>query len=134
MPQINIAAVVVAAVASFAASGAWYAVLGNTVAQLQQQWRGAKAEPDKPVVPEMLAFFATALVIAFATAFLVGLTDISGFVPAAGLGLLLWVGFCATQWIGSILGEDVPVQLAAIHAGDWLLHMLIITVIVAIWR
>jgi hypothetical protein len=45
---------------------------------------------------------ATRLVIAFVVAVIIGLADISGFVPAAGFGLLLWVGFALTQWIGSI--------------------------------
>lgn len=134
MPEINLVAVVVAAAASFAASAAWYAVLGNAVARLQQQWRGAKSAQDAPVLVQMLAFFAAALVLAFVTACIVGLTDITGVVPAFGLGLLLWIGFCATQWVSSIVGENVPVQLAAIHAGDWLLHMLIITVIVGTWQ
>jgi len=54
--------------------------------------------------------------------------------PSVGLGLVLWIGFCATQWVGSIMGEDVPVTLAAIHARDWLLHMLIMSVIIGLWR
>ena len=32
------------------------------------------------------------------------------------------------------MGEDVPVTLAAIHAGDWLLHLVIMSVIIGLWR
>lgn len=134
MFEINVAAVGVAGVASFAASGAWYAVFGDAVARLQQQWRGAEPKPDPHPIRDSLVFVGTGLVLATAVAVIVGLTDISGALTSLGLGLVLWVGFALTQWIGSIVGEHVPVRLAAIHAGDWLLHMLIISVIVGTWR
>lgn len=133
MSGINLVAVVVATVASFVVSGAWYAVFGNAMVQLQGEWRDAKP-PEKPEAWKMLGFFVSSLITAFVMAILIGFTDISGWRGAAGLGLLLWLGFAATQWLGSILGEDVPLKLAAIHAGDWLLKLLIIAVIVGVWQ
>jgi hypothetical protein len=133
MPEINILAVIVAAVASFVASGGWYALLGDTMVTLQRQWRGAEA-PEGPEAWKMGAFLGTAVVIAAVTAAVVDLADVSGWAESAGLGLLLWAGYVLTQWTGSILGEGVPVRLAAIHAGDWLLHLLVIAVIVGVWR
>jgi hypothetical protein len=35
MPQLNLLAIIVAAVASFAASAGWYMLLGNAMARLQ---------------------------------------------------------------------------------------------------
>jgi hypothetical protein len=35
--------------------------------------------------------------------------------------------------IGSVQWEKVPPMLAAIHTGDWLLKLLIITLIVTLW-
>jgi hypothetical protein len=35
---------------------------------------------------------------------------------------------------GSVIHENVPWQLAIIHAGDWLLKLLIIGVVVGAWR
>lgn len=133
MPEINIVAVVVAAVGSFIASGVWYALLGNAMVRLQGQWRGASA-PEQPKPWQFLVYFATAVIIALVVAVVMGLADISGWAASAGFGLLLWVGFCLTQWISSIVGEDVPLRLAAIHAGDWLLHLLIIATVVGVWR
>jgi Protein of unknown function (DUF1761) len=98
----------------------WYSVVGGSMAELQQQWRGATAGSDRPMIWTLLAFATTSLVIATAVAVLFRLTGTTGLLPSVGLGLLLWIGFCATQWVGSIMGEDVPVTLAAIHAGDWL--------------
>ena len=131
--NINVPAVLAAAVASFVASAVWYAVFGGAVERLQQQWRGTTAS-NQSMVRDMVVIFASSLIIALAVAFLIGLTDVSGVAQSAGLGLLLWVGFAMTQWMNSIVGEDVPVLLAAIHAGDWLLHTVIISVIIGIWR
>lgn len=133
MPGINVIAVIVAAVAAFVSSGAWYAAFGNAMVQLQGEWRDAQP-PEKPDPWKMVGFFVSSLVTALVIAFLIGLTDSSGWLGAAGLGVLLWVGFAATQWFGSILGEDVPLKLAAIHAGDWLVKLVIIAVILGVWR
>ena len=36
--------------------------------------------------------------------------------------------------LGSVVHEDVPLMLAAIHAGDWLVKLLLMTVILGVWR
>ncbi len=134
MLKINVVAVIVAAVASFAGSGVWYAVLGDRVARLQAQWRGSDPAAEPNLVRYVVVFLATALVLALVIAALVEMAGVSGPARSAGFGLMLWVGFALTQWVGSIVGEEVPLELAAIHAGDWLLHSLIITVIVGSWK
>jgi Protein of unknown function (DUF1761) len=130
---INVVAVLVAAAASLVASMVWYSIVGGSMVELQQQWRGAAAGSDRPMIWTLLVFATTSLVIATVVAVLFR-TGTTGLLPSVGLGLLLWIGFCATQWVGSIIGEDVPVTLAAIHAGDWLLHMVIMSAIIGLWR
>lgn len=49
------------------------------------------------------------------------------------LALALWVAFPAVLLAGSVFHERVPVPLAAIHAGDWLIKLLLITGIVGLW-
>lgn len=134
MSGINVVAVAVAAVASVLVSMVWYGVVGEPMAALQQQWRGTAATPQRPLPIMLLAFLGTSLVIALVIAVLFRLTGITGLLPSVGLGLLIWAGFCATQWINSILGENVPVALAAIHAADWLLHLVIMSAIIGLWR
>jgi hypothetical protein len=51
-----------------------------------------------------------------------------------GLGLLAWIGFPVMILLGSVQWEDVPWKLAAIHAGDWLVKLLILSVILGVWR
>lgn len=33
-----------------------------------------------------------------------------------------------------MIHENTPVNLAAIHAGDWLVKLLVVAVIVSVWR
>jgi hypothetical protein len=48
------------------------------------------------------------------------------------LGLVLWVGFPLVLWTGAVIHEATPVRLAALHAGDWLLKLLLIGVVVVV--
>jgi hypothetical protein len=50
------------------------------------------------------------------------------------LGTVLWLGFPVVVLAGSVFHEHVPVPLAALHAGDWLLKLLAITTITTAWR
>jgi hypothetical protein len=56
-------------------------------------------------------------------------------VPSAILvALLAWTAFPLLLLSGSVLHERVPWRLAAIHAGDWLLKLVAVTLIVGLWR
>lgn len=45
---------------------------------------------------------------------------------------MLWLAFPAVLLTGSILWERVPPVTAAIHAGDWLLKLLLIAAVLAL--
>jgi Protein of unknown function (DUF1761) len=46
----------------------------------------------------------------------------------------VWIGFQATSIVGSVIHENYPVKLYAIHTGDALTKTLVITVILGVWR
>ncbi len=72
------------------------------------------------------------LVVAFLNSCFASRFGISG--PAgAGLGVLVWI-FPAAILPGSVVREDVPLALASIHAGDWLVKLIVVAAIVGIWR
>ena len=50
------------------------------------------------------------------------------------LGTVLWIGFPLVLWTGAIVHEKAPWKLAAIHAGDWLVKLLIVALIVSTWQ
>jgi hypothetical protein len=129
MQVMNYLAIVVAAVAAFVTSAVWYTLFANPMANL------SKAGPAESgtLIGTMLFVIAQSLLVAFMVAYFVSRLGISGFAGAAGLGALLWI-FPAAILLGSVVHEGVPLALAAIHAGDWLVKLLLIAVIVSVWR
>ena len=129
MVDVNYAAVGVAAVAAFVAAFLYYMVLGNQLESLGGGGGDAGKPPAWLVPVELLRSLAVAAVLAG----LVGQLQIADPAPAALLGLTLWVAFPVVLLAGSVVHENVPWKLAAIHAGDWLAKLLIIVLIVTVW-
>jgi Protein of unknown function (DUF1761) len=53
---------------------------------------------------------------------------------ALQLGGWLWLGFPAMLLMGSVMWQKFPWRLAVIHGGDWLLKLLLMVVVLAVWR
>jgi Protein of unknown function (DUF1761) len=129
MFRTNYVAVVVAA---FAASSVWYTVFGNEMMDL----RGIDpATAPVMATPAWMMLFVVvqSLVVAFMLAYFVANLGIIDWKGAVRLGALVWV-FPAMILLGSVVHENVPWMLAAIHAGDWLVKLLLMTVILGMWR
>jgi Protein of unknown function (DUF1761) len=129
MPALNLLAVLVSAVAAFLASGAYYAVLGARLARLSPAYAGPGRSAPVTAVVELVR----GGVVAAAVAWLVEAAGVTGLGPALVFALVLWVAFPVVLLAGSVFHERVPVALAAIHAGDWLLKLVLITGITALW-
>ena len=131
MLEINFLAVVVAAVTAFVASMMWYFVFCKELANVSAAFAEGmqKRQPWK-----MLVVIVQSLVLALVLASVLGLIGKVGWLGAVGVGLLLWIGLSAVQWVGSIMWEKVPVKMAAIHAGDWLVKLVLIAGIVGVWH
>ena len=82
----------------------------------------------------MVGEIVRTLVITFVVARLIALLGGSDWKGAVGLALWLWFGFSGMMWVGAIMWEKAPWQVAAIHSGDWLLKTILIAVIVGVWR
>ena len=83
---------------------------------------------------KMLVVIVQSLVLALVLAYVLGLLGKIGWLEAVGVGIVLWIGLSAVQWVGSMLWENVPVKMAAIHAGDWLVKLVLIAGIVGVWH
>jgi Protein of unknown function (DUF1761) len=130
--RLNYWAVVAAAVAGFVASLAWYTVFGGAMTELRGIDPATAADMGTPAWTMLFVIFQS-LVVAFMLAYFVvhlGIVDWKG---AVRLGALVWV-FPAMILLGSVVHENVPLMLAAIHAGDWLVKLLLMAVIVGVWR
>jgi hypothetical protein len=131
MLGIHYLAVVVAAVAAFVASSVWYIVFGKELAKASAAFAEAL---EKPKPWKMLVVIVQSLVLALVLAYFIGLIGGVDWIGAVRVGVLLWIGLSAMQWVGSMLWEKVPVKMAAIHTGDWLVKLVLIAVIVGVWR
>src|SRR5256886_10061304 len=89
---------------------------------------GAKMPAGK-----LLIELVRCLVLAYAIARFTALLAVSSWMAAVHLGLFLWIGFPVILLAGSVLWENVPWKVAAIHAGDWLVKLLVIPIVVSVW-
>ncbi|HSK96607.1 MAG TPA: DUF1761 domain-containing protein [Euzebyales bacterium] len=130
MTTVNPWAVVAAVVVAFVASAVLYGALGRRLAELSPAYAGDGRSPLATLGVELARNTVLALVVAVLVARL-GVTSAGG---ALGLALLLWVGVPVVVLTGSVFHERVPALLAAIHAGDWLVKLALVTLIIACWR
>jgi hypothetical protein len=130
MPHLNYVAVVVAGVAAFVFAAAYYIALAGPRSRLSAA-AAARSRP-KPWLLGLELF--KAVVVAFVVASVVALIGIKDVGGALTLAIALWVAFPVVLLTGSVTQENVPWRLAAIHAGDWLAKLIVISVVVAVWR
>lgn len=130
MPDVNVLAVLVATVAAFVLSSAYYIALGDQLATVSEAAATGQQPPPSTIAAELLR----SLVVVAVVAGLASQTGTDEWTGGALLGLALWVGFPLVLWAGALLHERTPWKLAAVHAGDWLIKLLVVTVIVSVWQ
>jgi hypothetical protein len=134
MLAMNYWAVVVAAVAAFVASSVWYILFGKARMRLLGNDPDATADMKKAPAWKKPAEFVRGLVVAYVLARLVVLLGIVDWGDAVQFALWVWIGFPAMILVGSVMWDKRPWKLAAIHAGDWLVKLLLMAVILGVWR
>jgi hypothetical protein len=124
-------AIAVSAVAVFVVSSIWYVVFAAQRKAFVPDAAGGDERPAPwKAALELLRSALVASVIAGLAAHLSA--DSVGEVVL--LGLALFVGFPFVLLTGSVIWDNVNWRLAAIHAGDWLLKLLVISVVVGLFR
>ena len=130
MPDLNLPAVLVATIAAFLSGATYYAVLGGQLAQVSD----AAAAGEQPAPWKLAVEFLRCLIIAAVVAGLASRGAMDGWSGGLVLGLVLWIGFLFVLWTGAMIHENAPPKLAVIHAGDWVVKLLVVAVIVTVWR
>jgi hypothetical protein len=128
---MNYAALAVSVVVAFVASALYYIVFAAQRARLSP---AATSGAGRPGAAQMLAEVLRNLVLALTLESLIQRLETTTWAGAFRLALLLWIGFPVVLLSGSVLYEKVPFRLAAIHAGDWLVKLVLITSILTFWR
>jgi hypothetical protein len=132
MPDVNVLAVLVTGVTAFGLSGAYYAVLGDQLASVSEAAAAAAAESPPPW--QLAVELLRGVIVAAVVAGLASQGEIDEWAGGLLLGLSLWIGFPLVLWIGAVMHENTHVKLAAIHAGDWLVKLLVVGVVVSVWQ
>ncbi|ALG09324.1 DUF1761 domain-containing protein [Kibdelosporangium phytohabitans] len=121
--------IAVAALAAFVASSVYYAL----VTPLERRTVGEAAlDRGRPAPWKVLTELARTAVVAAVFAWV---ADRSGDLSVGHglvLALILWVGFPLVLLSGSVMWEKVHPATATMHAGDWLLKLLLVAVAVGL--
>ena len=135
MVHVNYWAVLVAAITVFVLGWLWYSPLLFYKPWMRARgldpaaaMAGAKMPAGKLVIE-----LVRCLVLADIIAHFVALLGVTSWLGAVHFGVLLWIAFPVVLLTGSILWENIPVKVAAIHAGDWLVKLLVIPIILSVW-
>jgi hypothetical protein len=103
---------------AFVTSSLWYSLVFGapylSLRGLDPADLAAMSMSPLELVVELLRTVAVASVVAQ----LVTRLGISDWKAALRLGVGIWFGFSAMMWVGAILHDHTPWQLAAIHSGE----------------
>jgi len=134
MLEIHYLHVVVTAVSAFVMSSIWYTVFGKARMALLDQDPRATADMRKVPAWKKATELVRELVIAYVVARFVVQLGVADWKAAMQLGVWLWFGFVFMILVGAVVWDNVSWKLTAIHAGDWLVKLPLMTVILAVWR
>ncbi|MGY1832926.1 DUF1761 domain-containing protein [Geodermatophilus sp. SYSU D01180] len=118
--------VAAASAAAFVASTAWYTAFGERLARLDEVYAQPGPSPAAVAPVELVR----SGVVAAAVSVLADRLPARGPRAALRLGAGLWAAFPLVLLTGSVVHERVPWQQAAIHAGDWLVKLLLVSAVV----
>jgi hypothetical protein len=95
---------------------------------------GTEPSTERPPVWKIVVELLRSLVVTTALAVAVtelGVTGVGGLLVLALVG---WLAFPVAILTGAIVWDSEPWRLVAIHAGDWLVKAVLITLLVGLWR
>ena len=139
IPEINYWAVLLATLAAMVVGSIWYTpkVFGRRWAKLAgvdiNNPQMTAAQAWMPIIVGALMSFATAWVLAGASAIAWHFYDGSFFIAAAVTSILLWAGFTAARFITHDAFEGRPTQLTTLNIAHELVTLVIMAVLIGVW-
>lgn len=136
--HINYLAVVAAAAASMVIGMAWYGFLfGQRWVRLMgwtpEEIEAAKAKGRKSYALAALGSLVMAYVLTHSLVFASAYLDAAGVQAGLMAGFWNWLGFVAPVTLGAVLWEGKPWKLWVLNNGYWLVSLLVMGVILALW-
>jgi hypothetical protein len=135
MLEINLVALAVSVAVAFVLSTSYYIAFANRYAELRRRMNpNVAVDTGTPPPWKILVELVRSLIVATVLAGLASLLELDGWTDGLILGVSMWIGFPVVLLVGSMVWDDVPGGLAAIHAGDWLVKLVVVSLIVSLWR
>jgi hypothetical protein len=132
MQSVGFPAIVTATVAAFAFSSIWYLSFGKARMKLLNN-DDASADVRKVPTAQKLFELFRSFVVVIVIAHLLSVAGATDWISAVGVGI--WLGvFPVMILAGATLWDKRPWKLSAIHGGDWLFKIIIVSIILGLWR
>jgi len=132
--DINVWAVLVAAVANIAIGFAWYhpSVFGGVWMTLIRVTPEMMEQGQKRMASSMAIAFVASILIALAFAYLFSALFLSGIAQAVLLAFVVWLGFFVPTLVDSVLWEQRPWRLFLINTSYRIVGLIAIAIITAL--
>ncbi len=131
--HLNYGAVIVAAIANYIIGAIWYgALFGET-------WKKLSGISDMKPTPlniavGLISALVMSWVLAHALVFAGAYLKTTGVSAGLMTGFFNWLGFIATVTVGSVIYENKPWKLWFLNNGYWLISLLVMGTILAMWK
>jgi len=132
--QFNHLALLVSALILWVLGAIWY-----SPALFAKPWMADLGiRPDtankKGLIPGMISSFIGDLLLALVLAHVIGWANATTFGWGAFIGALAWLGFIAAPAFPQGIYENRPFRLFAINTGYWLVGLMMVGGLLAVWR
>ncbi len=137
--NINLLAVLVAAIAAFVIGFLWHGPLFGKqwMAMMnipQSEVDAMQAKGMGPMVPSMIAALVQQIITAFVMAHLANALAITDATAAVLFAVLIWLGFFATTMLNAVLWEKRKMNLYLFNITYHLVSLIVVALIVVLWR
>jgi len=133
--DVNIFAVIGAAVASFVVGMLWYGpVFGKQWMAMMGYTPDSMRSMRLTPMQAMAGGAVSTLVLAYVTALFVTNMGTVTIGDGISLAFMIWLGFIATTVVGTFLWENRSPKLAAFNAVYHLVNMIVVTLVLTIWQ
>jgi hypothetical protein len=138
---INYLAVIVSAIATMVIGFLWYGPLFGKTWSMLMGWKDMSPEKmkemQKQAMPGYVVSFIGALVMAYilahALTYASAYTNMFGLSAGLMVGFWSWFGFVAPVTLGAVLWDKKPWTLWLINSGYYLVTLLVMGAILAVW-